>query len=140
MIKDGKYFTAAELLRSSTAEALDIQNRPRDAETIENINYIIKRLDIIREAWGKPIVVTSGYRCDELNKKVGGVKNSYHTRGLAADLKWDAELYRFIIDNFEFDEVIRETSNGGKTKWIHIQFRRRDKGEVERQKTCAITK
>ena len=117
---DQKYITAAEMLKSSTAEKLGIRNVPEDDEIIDNINYTIERLNDIRERYNKKIVITSGYRCPALNKEVGGKPNSQHVKGQAADIKWDENLLKFIIDNFHYDQLIEETSK--RTKWIHISF------------------
>lgn len=122
MLKNGKYFKYSELLKSETAEENNIDNTPKDETTIDNINYTISRLDEIREGYGKPIVVTSGYRCEELNILVGGVKDSKHKNGLGVDLKWDKELVEYIVENSKFDKLIREKS--GNTKWIHLQFKK----------------
>lgn len=122
MIKDTQYFKAEEMLYSITAKKLEIDNIPTDEEIIENINYTLERLNTIRENYGKPIIITSGYRCDMLNSLVGGVKDSYHKKGLAADLKWDADLAKHIVSNEQFDTFIRERN--GQTKWLHIQFKR----------------
>lgn len=122
MLKNGKYFKYSELLKSETTEENNIDNTPKDETTIDNINYTISRLDEIREGYGKPIVVTSGYRCEELNILVGGVRDSKHKNGLGVDLKWDKELVEYIVENSKFDKLIREKS--GNTKWIHLQFKK----------------
>lgn len=121
MIKDTQYFKVEEFLRSETADKLGIDNTPTDETIIDNINYSLERLNEIRESYGKPIIISSGYRCPELNKAVGGVPNSYHVLGLAVDLRWDADLFNYIMENCEFDKLIREKSKTG--MWIHLQFR-----------------
>lgn len=88
MIKDTKYFKVEEFLRSETADKLGIDNTPIDETIIDNINYSLERLNEIRENYGKPIIISSGYRCQALNEAVGGVKDSGHTKGLCVDLKW----------------------------------------------------
>ena len=81
-----KYFKLTELTHSITAEAHAIDNTPT-AEAEKNLVTLIARvLDPVRERWGVPIYVNSGYRCPELNKLVGGAPNSYHLRGMAADI------------------------------------------------------
>ena len=83
----GRYFTLDEFVRSATATAHGIANVPT-AEAVKNLERLVSRvLDPLREAWGSPIIVTSGYRCEELNKRVEGVKTSYHLRGMAADIR-----------------------------------------------------
>jgi hypothetical protein len=120
-VNDVKYFKASEILRSSTATRNGIDNTPTDPETIENLNATLERLNNIREGFGKPIYINSGYRCPKVNKLVGGVPNSYHVLGLAVDLRWDADLFKYIMENCEFDKLIREKSKTG--MWIHLQFR-----------------
>lgn len=118
-----KYFSINELCRSTTAQRKGIDNTP-NLEQIENLTNLVNHvLDPLREAFGKPIYVNSGFRCRELNKAVGGAKNSYHLRGMAADIdthnyqhnKW---LYNYIKQNLPYVELIWE--NGG--EWIHVAF------------------
>ena len=119
-MKTPKYFTFLEMIKSSTADKNNIDNNPTNPEIIDNINYTMERLDEIREKYGKPIIITSGYRCSELNKKVGGKSNSFHLKGLAADLKYSVELWTFLTQHAKFDKLILETSKSA--KWIHCQF------------------
>ena len=82
-----KYFTISELTYSSKAKELRIDNTPFSYEVVENLERLIETLlDPIREAWGAPIIITSGYRSDALNKAVGGSKTSAHRYGLAVDV------------------------------------------------------
>ena len=120
MMKTPKYFTFLEMIKSSTADKNNIDNNPTNPERIDNINYTMERLDEIREKYGKPIIITSGYRCQELNTKVGGKSNSFHLKGLAADLKYSVELWTFLTQHAKFDKLILETSKSA--KWIHCQF------------------
>ena len=81
-----KYFTIKELTRSDTARHLGIDNTP-PASAVMALNELVDHvLDPLREAWGGPIHVNSGYRCPELNKIVGGTPTSQHQRGEAADI------------------------------------------------------
>ena len=119
-MKNGQYITVNEMLRSQTAEKLNIKNVPNDPIVIENLEYTIEQLDELRRLYEHPIIITSGYRCPALNKAVGGKPNSQHVKGQAADIKYDPELLQFIIDKFHYDQLIEETSK--RTKWIHISF------------------
>jgi hypothetical protein len=121
-LKDTKYFKVSEILCSDTAKKHNIDNTPTDDTIIDNLNYTLNRLNEIREKYGKPMYINSGYRCDELNVLVGGVKDSKHRLGLAVDLRWDTDLIDFLIKNCSFDKLIREKA--GKSKWIHLQFSR----------------
>ena len=119
-MKNGQYITVNEMFHSQTAEKLNIKNVPNDPIVIENLENTIEQLDELRRLYGHPIIITSGYRCPALNKAVGGKPNSQHVKGQAADLKWDENLLKFIIDNYHYDQLIEETSK--RTKWIHISF------------------
>ena len=116
-----KYFTIAELCNSDTADRRGIINRlPK--EYLPNVQGLINHvLDPLREWYGKPIYVNSGYRCPELNKVVGGVENSYHVSGCAADIdarsyEENKKLFEYIRENLPFTEVGWE--GGG--RWIHV--------------------
>ena len=82
-----KHFKIDEFVKSQTATAQSIANVP-SAEGLKNLETLVHCvLDPLREAWGAPIIVTSGYRCPVLNARVGGAKNSYHLQGMAADIR-----------------------------------------------------
>ena len=118
------YFTVAELYASDTAKKYGIDNTPNSI-VISHLQQLINFLNPLREAWGSAIRVSSGYRCEKLNRFVGGSKTSSHLIGYGVDLipvngKMDA-FKKFIIDymkNKMFDQCIIEKS--GKTEWIHI--------------------
>nr|WP_314758890.1 D-Ala-D-Ala carboxypeptidase family metallohydrolase [uncultured Porphyromonas sp.] len=123
MNTDHKYFTLAELVRSRTAEAhkpKPIDNTP-PAELLPNLHRLMDYLDLIREAYGKPIRVSSGYRCYDLNRAVGGSSNSQHKQGLAADLVVpDLDRLLGIIRKLGgFDQLIDERPRGG-SRWVHV--------------------
>lgn len=119
-------FTLNELLRSDTANGLKVveQYTPSQA-VIENLRKLsVNILQPIRNALGKSIRVTSGFRCKRLNGLIGGARNSQHTEGKAADIEVDGmtneELMKFIINlNLPFDQLISEYEPNG---WIHISF------------------
>ena len=116
------YFTIKELTHSDTAIKKKIDNTP-SKEIINNMNELIAFLDPIREAWGKPIYINSGYRCPALNKAVGGVKNSSHLIGYAVDIKPQPGLKEFLVSYLKgkkFDQCIDEGN------WIHFGLKRSD--------------
>ena len=86
-----KYFTLNELTYSSTAKQKGINNTPNTTIKANLINLVDNILDPLREAYGKPIIVTSGYRCTELNKAVKGASNSQHVKGEAADIRTQSD-------------------------------------------------
>ena len=126
-----KYFTIAELCKSETADRLGIDNRLPKA-LLPNLQALIDNvLDPLREWYGKPIYVNSGYRCAELNKAVGGVPDSFHVQGMAADIdvhdaKENRKLFEHISKNLPFTESGWE--GGG--AWIHVAY---DKDRLDRE-------
>lgn len=116
-----KYFSLAEFLNSATAKRLNIDNTPT-FEIVDNLNRLADYLDNIREKLGKPILVSSGYRCPVLNKAVGGVTNSQHQKGLAADLVCAdmAKLESVLRETGGFDQLIKEHRKGSKSFWFHV--------------------
>lgn len=119
-----KYFTIEELTRSTVAAARGIPNVPGENEREALEVLVLALLDPLREIWGKPIYVNSGYRSPALNKAVGGVANSQHMKGQAADIttgnaEGNRKLFALIRDGgFDFDQLIDE-SNG---TWIHVSY------------------
>lgn len=120
-----KYFSIEELCKSDTATARGIDNTPNE-EVKANLEALIENvLDPLREWYGKPIYVNSGYRSPELNKAVGGVSNSQHMKGQAADIdvhdtEENKKLQDYIKDNLDFDQAIFE-NNGA---WLHVSYKK----------------
>ena len=123
-----KNFTLEEMTRSDIAIKYGIKNIPNKAE-IENLKIVCEGLEIIRRAAGLPIIVTSGFRCLELNKnkEVGGSETSQHLDGQAADINIPGmaveELFQLIKmlvrqGNINVDQCIQE-----KNRWVHCSFR-----------------
>ena len=132
-----KYFTINELTRSATAKRLGIDNSPTKVirENLEALGTHI--LDPLREAWGAPIIVTSGYRCQRLNKAVGGASNSQHLYGQAADIRTVSDsrednlaLLRCVLSSgLPFDKLISEFVDvKGRPDWIHISYSPQERG------------
>lgn len=120
-----KYFTIEELCRSSVADSKKIDNIP--TKDIENklIELVDNVLDKLRQWYGKPITVNSGYRCRILNEAVGGSKTSQHMLGEAADITAGSKLeneklFNYIRDNLEYDQLINESD----FTWIHVSYRK----------------
>lgn len=120
-----RYFTIAELTRSTTARRQGIDNTP-PASAVKALTALVENvLDPLREAWGGPIRVNSGYRCPELNQAVGGTPGSQHQRGEAADITVGSrsgnrrllELIKRL--NLPVDQCIDEKG----CRWIHVSHR-----------------
>ena len=131
----GNYFTIDELCYSDTAKAKGIDNTP-NAEVKANLaNLINNVLNPIREKYGKPIRVSSGYRCTALNKAVGGVNNSQHLTGQAADLVATnggslADIFKAAIACNNYDQLIWEGPKNSNTKWVHVSYADKPRREI----------
>lgn len=130
-----KYFIIEELTDSAVARQLHIDNTP-DKMCIQNLQALVEHvLDPAREALGKPIRVNSGYRCPRLNKCVGGVDNSQHIKGEAADIDTGhpAENKRLfeILLKLPFDQLIWERGNKQGPAWIHVSYKRNGENRKE---------
>ena len=110
MAQISKNFTWEEFTASDTAKRLGILNQIIDWEVRDNIIALVENLlQPLRDAWGKPIRINSGYRCPRLNKEVGGVPTSQHVKGQASDCGVDdpLALARLLLDlGLEFDQAI----------------------------------
>lgn len=118
-----KYFTFFELEYSKTAIENGIKNAPTTAVE-ENLRLLTdKLLDPIREKWGGPIVIGSGFRNEKTNALVGGVKNSQHLTGCAADLQVGSKaknkkLFELIRSMGGYDQLINEYD----FSWVHVSY------------------
>lgn len=126
-IPTSEHFTIEELCRSQVAVCLGIDNEPKRADIIANLKrlafHTLEAVRILNNS--KPITITSGYRCKELNKTVGGVATSQHQNGCAADfVVGSAEENHRLFDKIKssgsvpFDQLILEPKAG----WIHISY------------------
>lgn len=123
------HFTLGEFLASQTAARYNIDNTPTP-EVLENLKKTAALLEEVRTLLGgKPLFISSGYRSPDLNHAIGGVANSAHTFGQAADFTCpEFGTVRDVCDaiinttNISFDQVIREFDAGGHG-WCHIAWR-----------------
>lgn len=125
-----KYFSVEELTRSKIAAKYGIDNTP-SLQARQRLSDLIDRLlDPVREVWGKPIVVNSGYRCPELNrhKEIKGSPTSQHMSGEAVDITTGRrEDNRRLFDlirggDFDFDQLIWEKGSPEGPDWIHVSY------------------
>jgi len=123
-------FSLEQLIRSETAERERIDNLPA-AEVVGNLRLLAEGLEQVRALVGFPLEISSGYRCPELNARVGGARTSQHTRGEAADFTCaefgpPLDIIRAIRDSdIDFDQCILEYA-----KWVHISFSAAPRGRV----------
>lgn len=117
-----EYFTYEELIYSETAQKKRIRNKTNKAIESNLQRLVDTVLDPLRKAYGRAINVSSGYRCKEVNQAVGGVGNSQHTTGCAADItagsrSANRELARLIVSlNLPYDQLIDEKDYA----WVHV--------------------
>ena len=116
------HFDLSEFTYSETAIRKGIDNYP-DNIAITNLLMLCRDvLEPAREEYGKAMIISSGYRCEELNKAVGGAKTSLHMQGLAADIVCSEPRKLFdILKKGKFDQLLWEHS--GKTQWIHVSYK-----------------
>ena len=142
MSKISKYTTLQELIKSNLAEVYKISNLP-NSEQIANLKLLcIEVFDKVREHFGKPIGITSGFRSIELNNRIGGSKNSQHMEGKAIDIDGDLlggvsnkDIFEFIKNNCTFDQLIWEFGTENAPDWVHVSY---NKGVNRKQILRAI--
>lgn len=129
-----KYFTIQELTKSATASRRGINNTPDEIVKMNLTLLVEKILDPLREAWGAPIIVTSGYRCGRLNKAVGGAAKSQHMYGQAADIRTvsdkpedNKKLFDLIRElKLPYDQLIDEYG----FNWVHVSYGPRNRRQI----------
>lgn len=119
-----KYFTIKELCQSTTADRKGIDNRCSNEITANLTALVDNVLDPLREWYGKPVSVNSGYRCPALNKAVKGSATSQHMTGQAADIdtgdrQQNKLLFEYIHKHLPFDQLIDESHFA----WVHVSYR-----------------
>lgn len=124
-----KNFTLEELTASATAKAKGISNNPGQTDIVNLCGLVHNVLQPLRNWWGKEVKIGSGYRSLALNRAVGGVSNSQHMKGEAADLCIDGDIqkgkswFQFIKQHCDFDQLIWEKSQKTGAYWVHVSYR-----------------
>lgn len=125
-----KHLSLAEVSRSETAKRKGINNTP-SGEHLENFKKLAENIfEPIREHFGVPIHISSGYRSKELNSAIGGSATSQHCSGEAIDIDMDgsasgvtnAQVFNFIKDNLQFDQLIWEFGSNSNPDWVHVSY------------------
>jgi zinc D-Ala-D-Ala carboxypeptidase len=125
-----KHLSLAEVSRSETAKRRGINNTP-SGEHLENFKKLAENIfEPIREHFGVPIHISSGYRSKELNAAIGGSATSQHCSGEAIDIDMDgsasgitnAQVFNFIKDNLNFDQLIWEFGSSTNPDWVHVSY------------------
>jgi hypothetical protein len=129
-MKLSKNLSLAEFTRSQTAKRRGIDNTPTD-DHLEAAKKLADNIfQPIREHFGKAIFISSGYRSEALNKAIGGSTTSQHSRGEAIDIDMDGhgkptntEVFYYIKENLDFDQLIWEFGNDETPDWVHVSFK-----------------
>ena len=135
-----KHLSLSEVIKSGTAKRLGIDNTPTP-EHMHNILLIAEKVfEPVREHFGKPLYVSSGYRSETLNKAIKGSSRSQHCKGEALDLDaqvyggfTNKELFDYIKDNLVFDQMIWEFGTDEEPDWVHVSYKKgKNRGEMLR--------
>jgi hypothetical protein len=125
-----KHLSLAEVTRSDSAKRKGISNQPT-AEHLENFKKLAEKVfEPIRTHFGVPIHISSGYRSKELNAAIGGSLTSQHCQGEAIDIDMDgsasgvsnADVFKYIKDNLNFDQLIWEFGTDKNPDWVHVSY------------------
>ena len=135
-----KHISYKEAIRSNTALRRGIDNVPDEGE-LENMQLIAEKVFEPLRAWvGGPIKINSFFRSVELNKAIGGSSKSQHCKGQAVDLddtfghKTNAEMYNYIKENLDFDQIIWEFGDDSNPAWVHVSY----VSEEENRNRCLL--
>lgn len=136
-MKLSNHLSLAEMIRSDSAKRLGISNQPLP-EHLDNMKVLAENVfEPIREHFGVPIYISSGYRSEALNKAVKGSKTSQHCKGQAMDIDMDGsglisnkDIFNFIRSNLRFSQLIWEFGDTNNPDWVHVSYDERNKGEV----------
>lgn len=131
-----KNLTLQEAITSQTATRLKIDNTPNERQ-IENLKLVATHcFQPIRDHFGKPIRVSSGFRSKALNKAIGGSATSDHPEGLALDLQGtngttNKEIFDWAKENLDYDQLIYEYGTKHEPAWVHISYRGKGKNRKQ---------
>jgi hypothetical protein len=137
-MKLSEHLSLSEVTRSESAKRNQISNMPT-GEHIANFMLLAEKIfEPIREHFGVPIHISSGYRSKELNAKIGGSATSQHCKGQAIDIDMDgstngvtnADVFEYIKDNLPFDQLIWEFGNDINPDWVHVSYNVKQRGEI----------
>jgi hypothetical protein len=130
-MKLSENLSLSEIIRSESAKRKGVSNMPTE-EHIANLKVLAEKVfQPIRENFRVPILISSGYRSKELNAAVGGSLTSQHCSGEAIDIDMDgtphgvtnADVFNYIKDKLEFDQIIAEFPKNGNPDWVHVSYK-----------------
>ncbi len=128
MERISKHISYKEAIKSNTALRRGIDNKPGDYELTNMVGIAENIFEPLRKWVGGPIKINSMYRCEELNRAIGGSSRSQHCQGRAIDLddtfghKTNAEMFEYIRQNLNFDQLIWEFGDDYNPAWVHVSY------------------
>lgn len=128
MSKISKHISLREATESYTAKRKGIENIPSEYQLTNMADVAENIFEPLRKWVGGPIKITSFFRSEELNKAIGGSKTSQHCQGRAMDIddvygyKTNTEMYHYIKNNLDFDQLIWEFGNSDNPDWVHVSY------------------
>lgn len=133
-----KNLSLQEMLKSRTATRLGLSNSPNE-EHVKNMQALAENIfQPLRDYFGVPIHISSGYRSEALNNAIGGSKSSQHCKGEAMDIDRDgysqpnnAQIFEYIKNNLDFDQMIWEFGTQQNPEWVHVSHKRDGKNRAE---------
>ena len=131
------HFTLGEMTKSQTALRMGLDNDPDEPALDALTTLCVEALEPIREHFGRPVVVNSGYRSPNVNRAIGGASTSQHCKGEAADIEVpgldNQELYLWAAENIDFDQLILEYYTGEESSgWVHVSYVSRETNRKDR--------
>lgn len=127
-MKISKHISYKEAIKSNTALRLNLDNTPGDYEVSNMVGIATHLFEPLREYVGGPIKINSMFRSVDLNRAIGGSKSSQHCQGRAIDLddtfgyKTNADMFNYIKNNLNFDQMIWEFGNDKNPAWVHVSY------------------
>lgn len=133
-MKLSAHFSLEEFIASSTADRRGIDNTPEDG-VINNLRVLAEKMEEVRAAIGRPVSITSGYRCPDLNRAVGSKPTSQHTQGRACDFHIAGLTHLDVISairnaGIKFDQLILEFYTPGGGGWVHLGIADEMRGQL----------
>ena len=127
-MKISNHISYKEAVKSNTALRLNIKNEPDDYQITNMVGIAHNVFEPLREYVGGPIKINSMFRCEELNRAIGGSSRSQHCEGRAIDIddtfghKTNAEMFEYIRNNLNFDQLIWEFGDDNNPAWVHVSY------------------
>ncbi len=127
-MKISNHISYKEAIRSNTATRRGIDNTPGDYEVTNMVGVAENIFEPLRQWVGGPIKINSMFRCEELNTAIGGSSRSQHCQGRAIDIddtfghKTNAEMFNYIKENLNFDQLIWEFGTNDNPDWVHVSY------------------